>query len=536
MSGRHPPARGVVDVLARSPGSPDGLALVGPERAWTYAELDRAVDEHARMLRARGIAGAAGVGATPVLAGPDPDGVIALLAHWRAGVAPAPLDARLAEPEREAALRALSRAPADAQVVLWTSGSAGRPRGVALSFDNLRASVAAAAVRLELSGRDVWLASLAPTHVGGLMLVVRSILLGGCLVAAGRFDAGSVSELVDGNRSVGDGPPAGDGPPVGDSPPAGDGPIGGGPPVGDGPPVGALRPSGARPPRGLGAGPPGAGHPAITHVALVPTQLHRLLAQRAGAPPPATLRCALVGGAHAADRLVAEALAAGWPLALTYGMTEMSSQVATAPPALVRRKPGTVGPPLEGIELRVAEEGVAGAPKRGELLVRGPTRALGYVTPRARVDRASTPGEDRAAAAVEGPGGLADADGWYHTGDYGWMDEDGDLWVTGRRIDRILTGGVTVDAVEVEEALRAHPSVLDACVVGVPDPEWGERVGAWVVPLGGEPLDVEELDRHAGVRLGPAKRPRLWRVDDALPLNANGKADRAAVRRALERR
>jgi O-succinylbenzoic acid--CoA ligase len=488
MSGRHPPARGVVDVLARSPGAPEGLALVGPERAWTYAELDRAVDERARMLRARGIAGGTDVGAAPVLAGPDPDGVIALLAHWRAGVAPAPLDARLAEPEREAALR-----PADAQVVLWTSGSAGRPRGVALSFDNLRASVAAAAARLELSGRDVWLASLAPTHVGGLMLVVRSILLGGCLVAAGRFDARSVSDLVDGNRSVGDGPPASD-------------------------------------------GPPGAGHPAITHVALVPTQLHRLLAQRAGAPPPATLRCALVGGAHAADRLVAEALAAGWPLALTYGMTEMSSQVATAPPALVRRKPGTVGPPLEGIELRVAEEGVAGAPKRGELLVRGPTRALGYVTPRARVDRASTPGEDRAAAALEGPGGLADADGWYHTGDYGWMDEDGDLWVTGRRIDRIVTGGVTVDAVEVEEALRAHPSVLDACVVGVPDPEWGERVGAWVVPLGGEPLDVEELDRHAGVRLGPAKRPRLWRVDDALPLNANGKADRAAVRRALERR
>ncbi|NIR36460.1 MAG: AMP-binding protein, partial [Actinobacteria bacterium] len=128
---------------------------------------------------------------------------------------------------------------------------------------------------------------------------------------------------------------------------------------------------------------------------------------------------------------------------------------------------------------------------------------------------------------------LADEDGWYHTGDLGRVDEDGHLWVTGRRVDRIVSGGVTVDAVEVEEALRRHPAVLDACVVGVPDPEWGERVGAWIVPAAGE-LDPEEVGAMARERLSAAKLPRVWYLGGSLPRNANGKVDRPAVRRRLE--
>jgi acyl-CoA synthetase (AMP-forming)/AMP-acid ligase II len=133
---------------------------------------------------------------------------------------------------------------------------------------------------------------------------------------------------------------------------------------------------------------------------------------------------------------------------------------------------------------------------------------------------------------------LADEDGWYHTGDLGRFDEDGHLWITGRRIDRIVTGGVTIDAVEVEEAIRAHPGVADVCVVGVPDPEWGERVGAWVEPVtgpdgpgapGGGALTGETLTGHLRDRVSGAKMPRVWHVAPGLPRNANGKADRAAV-------
>jgi acyl-CoA synthetase (AMP-forming)/AMP-acid ligase II len=183
--------------------------------------------------------------------------------------------------------------------------------------------------------------------------------------------------------------------------------------------------------------------------------------------------------------------------------------VATSPPDATRRKPGSVGKPLRGVEVRIAHD--------GEILVRGATLASGYV------------GVDA--------GALVDAEGWHHTGDVGRLDEDGDLWVIGRRIDRIVSGGVSVDAVEVEEALRSHPGVADACVVGVPDPTWGERVAAWIEPAGGA-LDLEDLDAYARARLAAPKLPRHYHVERSLPRNANGKIDRARVldrlRRALE--
>jgi fatty-acyl-CoA synthase len=148
----------------------------------------------------------------------------------------------------------------------------------------------------------------------------------------------------------------------------------------------------------------------------------------------------------------------------------------------------------------------------GEILVRGTTLASGYV------------GADVAP--------LVDTDGWHHTGDLGRQDEDGDLWVIGRRVDRIVSGGVTVDAVEVEDALRSHPGVADACVVGVPDATWGERVAAWVEPSRRRSgrLDLDDLDAYLKTRLAAAKLPRRYHVEPGLPRNANGKVDRAAVR------
>jgi O-succinylbenzoic acid--CoA ligase len=193
------------------------------------------------------------------------------------------------------------------------------------------------------------------------------------------------------------------------------------------------------------------------------------------------------------------------PLALTYGMTESSSQVATAPPALVRRKPGTVGAPLDGVTVRV-DEG-------GEVLVRGPTVAVGYV------------GADSA---------LQDREGWLHTGDLGEIDAEGHLWITGRRTDRIVTGGVNVDPVEVEDVLRIHAGVSDAAVVGLADERWGEVVAAAVVSPGGARPDARALEELARSRLTSAKVPRRWLFLSALPRNENGKVDRDAVRRGFE--
>jgi O-succinylbenzoic acid--CoA ligase len=215
---------------------------------------------------------------------------------------------------------------------------------------------------------------------------------------------------------------------------------------------------------------------------------------REGEPVPSTLRCLLVGGAAAGDTLVASALEQGYPVALTYGLTEACSQVATAPPKLVAEKPGTVGPPIDGLELKIRED--------GEISVRGATVSSG----------------------------AADGEGWLRTGDLGRLDEDGHLWVSGRISDRIVTGGATVDPRTVERALESLRGVSAAAVAGVPDDVWGEIVVALIVPDVGAELDSEALMERARERLSASESPRRLEFVDELPLNANGKIDRAEVR------
>jgi O-succinylbenzoic acid--CoA ligase len=435
----------VVDLLAWVLADGAGQTA-GPDRTallWPGGSCTYAQLNRRVDERARALAGEGlEVGSIrPIVASNDVAGIITLLAVWRCGAIVAPLNPGLTRPEVAAATRALNVGAATAgQLILWTSGTVGAARGVELSFENLRANAMAVGGRLDLGPDDVWLASLSTAHVGGVALVTRALMMGSAVFAAGPFNVEAASKVM--------------------------------------------------------------GRP-VTHASLVPTQLLRILDHRPSRPPP-SFRCALIGGAHAPPDLVARAVEARWPISLTYGMTEMTSQVVTATPSQVRAKPGTVGSPLDGVELRTDE--------RGQLLVRGATLAVGYL------------GSDDA---------MADADGWYRTGDLGHIDEAGDVWVTGRRIDRIVSGGVTVDAIEVEGVLRLHPSVADACVVGVHDAEWGEVVAAAVVPAEGA-FDLDALDLALRERLSAAKRPRIWWVASEFPLNANGKVDRGRVRSLLE--
>ena len=462
---------------------PAALALDDGTRSWTYRELDARVTAAAERLRAVGAAGqavalvsettgpavvaahavlrAGGVLAPlnprltaeelrPALEALTPRLVLAAPEAWDralgAGVRPAPLDALEGDDARGLADRIAPRhgapaVPPGTRVVIWTSGTGGRPRGVALTDGNLAASIRGAAARLELGPDDRWLATLGLAHIGGLVLALRAAENAALLVTRGRFLAGEAAALVASGT--------------------------------------------------------------VTHASLVPTMLRQLLDLLEDRPVPA-LRCLLVGGAACPRPLTERALAAGLPLALTYGMTESTSQAATASPDHVRRKPGTVGCPLEGVELRVDES--------GEILLRGPTVAAGYV----------------------GSGlSLLDAEGWLRTGDLGEIDLDGDLWITGRRSDRIVTGGVNVDPAEVEDVLRLHEGVSDAVVVGLPDDRWGEVVAAAIVRSSGAYPDPGELEELTRMRLTTSKVPRRWLFVSDLPRNANGKVDRDAVRQGF---
>jgi O-succinylbenzoic acid--CoA ligase len=252
----------------------------------------------------------------------------------------------------------------------------------------------------------------------------------------------------------------------------------------------------------------------VTGVSLVPTMLRRML-DSAGEIAD-SLRFVLLGGAPAPEELLDRCETLGVPVHPTYGMTETASQIATARPREAFEHRGTVGRPLLFTDVTVVGEGGDPLPRGevGELVVSGPTVMRGYY--------------DDAEA-------TADALGEYglHTGDVGYRDDGGRVWVLNRRADRIITGGENVHPGEVVEVLRNHPDVRDAAVVGLDDEEWGERVAALVVSEADADLTAEEIEAHCREKLAGYKRPRTVRFADELPRTASGTVERETVRERL---
>jgi len=330
--------------------------------------------------------------------------------------------------------------------VLYTSGTSGRSKGACLSRANFLASAEGSLERLGSVVAERWLACMPLFHVGGLSILMRSVRFGGAVRLLPRFDAAEVSDALD----------------------AGD----------------------------------------IAAVSLVPTMLSRLLAHRGTRPAPPGLKTVLLGGASAAPELLARALAAGYPVCPTYGLTEACSQVATAAPP----RAGAVQPqpmrPLQGTALRIVHAGRDVAPGTpGEILVRGPTVMRGYLN-----DPQAT------ARSLHG--------GWLHTGDIGRLDTGGGLEVLDRRDDLIVSGGENVYPAEIEAVLLEHPEVEEAGVAGVPDGDLGARVVAWVVAAPGASPDSEALQRHCRRHLAGFKQPREFRFVQSLPRTASGKLQR----------
>ncbi|TVQ95273.1 MAG: hypothetical protein EA398_18200, partial [Deltaproteobacteria bacterium] len=343
-----------------------------------------------------------------------------------------------------------SSPPTD-RLLLPTSGTTDRPAWAILEETALVAAARVASEVLALGPQESWLAVMPLYHVGGLSILTRGLCSGAATVALPRFS-------VEGVR------------------------------------------------RALHEG--GEGR-AVTGVSLVPTMLHRLLEAGVG---PGTLRTALVGGAACAPALVERALAAGWPVRTTWGLTEAASQVTTMPAGRMAEAPGASGVPLPGMAVEVAEPDADGA---GELVVRGPTLFRGYV---------GRP--DRSARALR--------DGALWTGDIGRVRADGVVEVLDRRVDLIVSGGENVLPSRVEAVLAGVPGVAAAAVVGLPDAEWGQRVAAAVEAAPGDGRDGEALvaacAEAARRALAAHEVPRTWRVVEALPRTGSGKVRRAAVR------
>jgi malonyl-CoA/methylmalonyl-CoA synthetase len=238
----------------------------------------------------------------------------------------------------------------------------------------------------------------------------------------------------------------------------------------------------------------------------------RRRAWSAGCGPPRMRLMVSGSAALPVQRLERWREISGHVLLERYGMTEIG--MALSNPLHGERRPGFVGTPLPGVEVRLVDE--AGRPVRdgggapGEIEVRGATVFLEYWRR-----------PDATAAAFR--------DGWFRTGDVAVV-EHGTYRILGRSsVDIIKTGGYKVSALEVEEVLRTHPAIAECAVVGVEDPEWGERISVAVEPRGEARLTLAALQAWAKDRLAPYKIPRALRSVPALPRNAMGKVTKGEV-------
>ena len=419
---------------------PEHVVLSVGTRTWTGIELLEAVLRRAGGFAADGVT----AGSIVALAGkPTADWVVAYHALGWLGATVALIPSRASDEERETLVAACDAdrvvdsdatlpvgAPVperfwpleEARTIVFTSGTTGDPKPVALTTAQMLFSAFGSAIRLGHQPSDRWLCCLPLHRVGGLSIVMRCAFYGTTVVLEPTFDAEATNRAIDAGQ--------------------------------------------------------------VTLVSLVPRMMADLLDERADRPFPPSLRALLLGGAPAGDALLSRCQAIGAPVAVTWGMTEAASQIATG-------FPGT--PFVAGLSLPPLPFARVDAPG-GRLRVRGPVVGRDHLT-----------------------------------GDLGEISGRG-VRVAGRADATLISGGVNIAPARIERILSDHPNVRDVMVVGVPDTRWGERPLAFVVA---DAVSDDALSAWARDRLAPYEVPDRFVRVGAIPTNDMGKPCRRSALDAL---
>lgn len=266
----------------------------------------------------------------------------------------------------------------------------------------------------------------------------------------------------------------------------------------------------------------------VTHTFLPPTVIYMLLDHPGlDAADRSSLQCFWYGAAPISATRLAEALRRIGPMAQLFGQTEAPMMISMMAPAdhynadssiAMDRlsSAGRVGPLVQA-GIMDGDGKLLPAGSRGEIVVRGSLVMEGYY---------KNPEATREAS----------AHGWHHTGDIGYIDGDGYLYIVDRAKDMIITGGFNVYSIEVENALRAHEAVQDCAVIGLPDDKWGERIVAVVQPRAGQSVDATALAAFVKQQIGSIKTPKQIEVWDDLPRSKVGKVLKPDIRARLAER
>lgn len=442
-------------------------ALITADRCWTFADLDGDTARIAAAFEAKGVK----PGDVVALVAPNSVAlVLALMGLMRMGAVSAPVNHRFPSSHIDGVLARLHPAltldaaklevfVADALArtgshftaasemarpvsIIHTSASSGKPKAAMHSLSNHWHSATGSAHNLPFGPGDCWLLSLPLYHVGGYSMLYKCLVGGGALAILS-------SEMP-------------------------------------------LAESLARFP--------------VTHLSLVPTQLFRMLRTDGGPERLRSLKALLLGGSAVSAPLLREAIREQVPLYLTYGSTEMSTQVTTSP------SPVTSATGDSGVVLPYREVAISTV---GEILVRGECLFMGYLDN----DELRT---------------ARDAEGWFHTGDMGELSEEGRLTVLGRKDSMFISGGENIHPEEIEKALTAIEGIEDAVVVPAPDAEYGMRPVAWI-KAGNDAPDDAAIIASMKNKLGRLKTPvALHRIREWQTLPGSAKIDRKWYRKMAQ--
>jgi long-chain acyl-CoA synthetase len=339
----------------------------------------------------------------------------------------------------------------DTAVLLYTSGTTGTPKGAELTHSNLRKNCELSARTLaEASEEDVLLGALPLFHSFGQTCGLNAaVSVGACLSMIPRFDPGKALEIIERDK--------------------------------------------------------------VTIFQGVPTMYHAMLNHEgAGDADTSSLRACMSGGAAMPVEVMKEfEKTFGCEVLEGYGLSETSPVASFNHPGQ-DRKPGSIGTPIEGVEMKLVDDDgndVEGTGEEavGEIAIKGHNIMKGYWN-----------NED---ATKE----VLDDDGWFRSGDMAYVDDDGYYFIVDRKKDMIIRGGYNVYPREIEEVLYEHPAVSEAAVIGIPDDSKGEEVGAAVVLKEGEEVDADELRDYVKERVANYKYPRKIWFPDELPKGPTGK-------------
>jgi O-succinylbenzoic acid--CoA ligase len=342
----------------------------------------------------------------------------------------------------------------DTALILFTSGTSGKPKGVELSFQNLKASFENSNTILNQDINDIWIATLPFYHIGGFSIIIRALLSGASLSIPPGLNTQYLADEIIRRKP--------------------------------------------------------------TLLSLVSTQLKRLL--ELGIKPNAPLKGVLLGGGYIEELLLDKAIKDGWPAIKVYGSTETSSLVTYLDCNKEKNYKSSGGKPLANNRVFIVNDRKEPLPHnyKGEIAVKSDSCAKGYYNnPKETSEKFS--------------------EGIYYTGDTGFINEDGFLFIDSRRDDLIISGGENINPIEIETVLKGYPGIQNVTVFGLEDKEWGHIVSAAIITNPGSNISEYELKEFLMKEIASYKVPRKFYFVKEFPLSPLGKIQKEKLKEIVRK-